>query len=108
MVAEVTCISKPLTIIPMVVTSVQDLIAAGQVQASDRLIDPQQVVKPGTITVYMEPLFKGSFDGVPPGSSCIANAYTNNHDRSTTRTWAPGSGCSCTSSTRSASCMRSS
>jgi multidrug resistance efflux pump len=81
MVAEVTCISKPLTIIPMVVTSVQDLIAAGQVQASDRLIDAQQVVKPGTITVYLEPLFAGGFDGVPPGSSCIANAYTNNHDR---------------------------
>ena len=81
MVAEVTCISRPLTIIPMVVTSVQDLIAAGQVQASDRLIDAQQLVKPGTITVYLEPLFAGGFDGVPPGSSCIANAYTNNHDR---------------------------
>ena len=81
MVAEVTCISKPLAIIPMVVTSVQDLIAAGQVQASDRLIDAQQVVKPGTITVFLEPLFAGGFDGVPPGSSCIANAYTNNHDR---------------------------
>ena len=81
MVAEVTCISKPLAIIPMVVTSVQDLIAAGQVQASDRLIDAQQVVAPGTITVYLEPLFAGGFDGVPPGSSCIANAYTNNHDR---------------------------
>ncbi|MDQ2706006.1 MAG: biotin/lipoyl-binding protein [Pseudomonadota bacterium] len=81
MVAEVTCISKPLTIIPMVVISVQDLIAAGQVQASDRLIDAQQVVQPGTITVYMEPLFAGGFDGVSPGSSCIANAYTNNHDR---------------------------
>ena len=81
MVAEVTCISKPLTIIPMVVTSIQDLIAAGQVQASDRLIDAQQVLKPGTITVFLEPLFPGGFDGVPPGSSCIANAYTNNHDR---------------------------
>ena len=81
MVGEVACISKPLTIIPMVVTSVQELIAAGQVQASDRLIDPQQVVQPGTITVYMEPLFAGGFDGVPRGSSCIANAYTNNHDR---------------------------
>jgi multidrug resistance efflux pump len=81
MVGEVTCISKPLTIIPMVVTEVQDLIAAGQVQASDRLIDAQQVVKPGTITVYMEPLYEGGFDGVPPGSSCIANAYTSNHDR---------------------------
>lgn len=81
MIAEVTCISKPLTIIPMVVTEVQDLIAAGQVQASDRLIDAQQVVRPGTITVYMEPLFEGGFKGIPPGSSCIANAYTNNHDR---------------------------
>jgi multidrug resistance efflux pump len=81
MVGEVTCISKPMTIIPMVVTEVQDLIAAGQIQASDRLIDAQQVLAPGTITVYLEPLFPGGFDGVPPGSSCIANAYTNNHDR---------------------------
>ena len=32
MSAEATCISKPLTIIPMVVTSVQDYIAAGQFQ----------------------------------------------------------------------------
>jgi hypothetical protein len=28
----------------------------------------------------MEPLFTGGLNGVPPGSSCIANAYTNNHD----------------------------
>jgi multidrug resistance efflux pump len=81
MVGEVACISKPLTVIPMVVTAVQSLIATGQIQASDRLIDPQQVTQPGTITVYMEPLYKGGFDDVPPGSSCIANAYTNNHDR---------------------------
>ena len=81
MVAEVACISKPLTIIPMVVTSVQSLIAAGQVLTSDRLLDPQQAITPGTITVYMEPLFAGGFDDVPPGSSCLTNAYTNNHDR---------------------------
>ncbi len=35
---------------------------------------------PGTITVFLEPLFAGEMIGVPPGSSCIANAYTNNHD----------------------------
>ena len=29
MVAEATCISMPMTIIPMVVTEVQDLIATG-------------------------------------------------------------------------------
>ncbi|TIM61137.1 MAG: HlyD family secretion protein, partial [Mesorhizobium sp.] len=32
MVAEATCISMPMTIIPMVVTEVQDLIATGQVR----------------------------------------------------------------------------
>jgi multidrug resistance efflux pump len=81
MVAEATCISKPMVIIPMVVTEVQDLIATGQVRASDQLIDAQQIVRPGSITVFLEPLFAGGFEGVPPGSSCIANAYTNNHDR---------------------------
>jgi multidrug resistance efflux pump len=80
MVAEVTCISKPWTVIPMVVTDVQDFIAAGQVRSSDQLIDAQQVVRPGTILTYMEPLYSGGLDGVTPGSSCIANAYSNNHD----------------------------
>lgn len=80
MVAEAACISKPMTIIPMVVIEVQELIAAGQVRGSDQLIDPQNLVKPGTITVYLEPLFKGGIDDVPPGSNCIVNAYTNNHD----------------------------
>ena len=32
MVAEVACVSKPMTVIPMVVTNVQGLIAAGQVR----------------------------------------------------------------------------
>jgi hypothetical protein len=44
------------------------------------LLDPQQVTRPGTILVYLEPLYEGGFDGVTPGSSCIANAYTSNHD----------------------------
>jgi multidrug resistance efflux pump len=83
MVAEVACISKPLAIIPMVVTEVQDLIAAGQVRPTDQLIDPIQARQPGTIMVFLEPLFTGGFDGIPPGSHCIANAYTNNHDRLT-------------------------
>jgi len=81
MVAEAACISNPMMIIPMVVTNVQRLIATGQVQASDQLIDAQKSgAKPGTITVYLEPLFAGGFDDVPPGSSCIVNAYTDNHD----------------------------
>lgn len=80
MVAEVTCISKPLTIIPMVVTGVQDYIAAGQFRSSDQLADAQQVVRPGTITASLEPLYEGGLEGVTPGSSCIANAYSSHHE----------------------------
>jgi len=80
MTAEVTCVSKPFTIIPMVVTDVQDYIAAGQFRGGEQLLDPQQVTKPGTLIAILEPLFKGGLDGVTPGSSCIANAYSNNHD----------------------------
>jgi multidrug resistance efflux pump len=80
MVAEATCISKPWTVIPMVITSVQDYIAAGQFRGGEQLIEAQQTVKPGSILVFMEPIYKGGLEGVTPGSSCIANAYTNNYD----------------------------
>jgi multidrug resistance efflux pump len=80
MIAEVTCISKPWTVIPMVVTSVQDFIAAGQFRGGEQLIEARQVVRPGTLLVFLEPLYAGGLDGVTPGSSCIANAYSNNHD----------------------------
>lgn len=80
MIAEATCIGKPFTIIPMVVTQVQDVVAAGQFRPTDLLIDVQQLGQPGSITVYLEPLYVGQLEGVPPGGSCIANAYTNNHD----------------------------
>ena len=80
MVAEATCISKPWVIIPMVVTSVQDFIAAGQFRGGEQLIDAQNAARPGTILVFLEPLYKDGLDGVTPGSSCIVNAYTSNHD----------------------------
>lgn len=81
MVAEATCISKPWTIIPMVITGVQDYISAGQFRGGEQLIDAQNTGRPGTVLVYMEPLYKGGLEGVTPGSSCVANAYTSNHDR---------------------------
>lgn len=81
MAAEAVCISKPLTVIPMVVTDVQDFIAAGQFRGGEQLIDAQQVTRPGTLTVYLEPLYEGGLEGVTPGSSCIANAYSSNHER---------------------------
>lgn len=80
MAAEVTCISKPFTVIPMVVTGVQDFIAAGQYRGGEQLIDAQQIIKPGTLLVTLEPLYAGGLEGVIPGSSCIANAYSSNHD----------------------------
>jgi hypothetical protein len=80
MVAEVACISKPWTVIPMVVTDVQGYIAAGQFRGGEQLIDVRQVTQPGTILVYLEPLYEGGLQGVLPGSSCVANAYTSNHE----------------------------
>ena len=80
MTAEVTCLSKPFTIIPMVVTYVQDFIATGQFRGGEQLVEAQQVTQPGTLLVFLEPLYKGGLDGVTPGSSCIANAYSNNHE----------------------------
>jgi multidrug resistance efflux pump len=80
MIAEVTCVSKPFTVIPMVVTNVQDYIAAGQFRGGEVLVEAAQVTRPGTLLVQLEALYKGGLQGVTPGSSCIANAYSNNHD----------------------------
>jgi multidrug resistance efflux pump len=80
MVAEAACISKPWTIIPMVVIGVQDYIAAGQFRGGEQLVEAQQVLAPGTILAFLQPIYKGGLDGVTPGSSCIVNAYTSNHD----------------------------
>lgn len=77
--AEVACLSRPFEVIPMVVTRIQPVVAAGQLRPSDNLLDAQQRARPGTLTVVMEPLYEGGMEGVMPGSKCIANAYTNNH-----------------------------
>jgi multidrug resistance efflux pump len=80
MIGEVTCIAKPWVIVPMVVTEVQNVIAAGQVRPTDTLVDVQQFARPGTITVIMEPLYAGQLADLPQGGNCIANAYTSNHE----------------------------
>ncbi|MHC2619345.1 multidrug resistance efflux pump [Bradyrhizobium huanghuaihaiense] len=80
MVAEATCVSRPWVIIPMVITTVQDYIAAGQFRSGEQLLEAQNAVRPGTILVYLEPLYKGGLEGVTPGSSCVVNAYTSNHE----------------------------
>src|ERR1700752_2693328 len=79
MIAEATCTSLPWTIIPMVITSVQDYIAAGQFRGGEQLIDPS-VARPGTILTFLQPIAKDGLDKVTAGSSCIVNAYTSNHE----------------------------
>ena len=81
LIAEALCVAKPMTIIPMVVVDVQAVIAAGQIRAGDQLVDVQNVARQGTITAFLEPLYDKGLDGVTPGSSCIVNAYSSNHER---------------------------
>jgi multidrug resistance efflux pump len=79
MIAEAACTSLPWTIIPMVITSVQDYIAAGQFRGGEQLIDAS-IAKPGTILANLEPLEKDGLADVTAGSTCIVNAYTSNHE----------------------------
>lgn len=77
MITEVTCASKPLTVIPMVITEVQGAIAGGQIRPTDQLIDIQDRRRPGTILAVMEPIYEDHADAIPPGSICAAVGYTN-------------------------------
>ncbi len=81
MIAELGCMTKPFTVMPMVVVEVQDVIPSGQIRPSDELRDVQNNTVPGSILVYLEPLYKGMSDDIPPGSNCLANVYTDNHHK---------------------------
>ncbi|WP_171210880.1 HlyD family secretion protein [Ruegeria sp. HKCCA5426] len=77
MLVEITCASKPLTIVPMIVDGVQDTIAAGQFRPGDALLDSQDRARPGTVTAFLAPVFPKHSEGIPPGSACIGVAYTS-------------------------------
>jgi multidrug resistance efflux pump len=79
-IAEVTCMTKAFTVIPMVVTDIQSPIATGQIRPTDQMLDLQDRSRPGTLTARLEPLYEGGLEGVLPGSKCIANAYSNYHE----------------------------
>ena len=81
MTAEMACASEPFKVIPMVVTEFQDVISSGQLRQSDLLVEAAQVTQPGTVLVYMEPMFRGGIDRIPPGSTCFANAYSNHYEQ---------------------------
>ncbi|MBO9448880.1 HlyD family secretion protein [Tropicibacter sp. R16_0] len=77
MLVEITCASKPLAIIPMVVDEVQNAIAAGQFRPGDALLDQQDRRRPGTVTVFLAPIFPKHLEAIPPGSACVGVAYTS-------------------------------
>ena len=82
-------LNDPLTTSPWVRS--EPHLALGEHQRTDRPAQPPSTPA-GTILVFLEPLYDNGLDGVIPGSSCIVNAYTSNHelmasspDMSTTR-----------------------
>lgn len=79
MITEITCASKPLTVVPMVITEIQSAIAAGQIRPTDQLIDLSERARPGTVLVVLEPVYERHTDVIPPGSRCVGAAYSN-HD----------------------------
>jgi len=81
MIAEAFCGAVPFTVIPLVITEVQAQIASGQVSAGGQLADVSQTSTPSTITTWLEPLYEGGLEQLPPGASCVVNAYTSNHER---------------------------
>ena len=106
MYAEATCIGKPFTVIPMVVTQVQEVIASGQFRPTDQLIDVLQTARPGTITAGLEPLYPGVSRASRPGGAASPMPTLTTMMNLRRVTWARVAGYSCTWSTRSASCMR--
>jgi multidrug resistance efflux pump len=77
MITEITCASKPLAVIPMVITEIQGAISSGQLRPTDQLIDVQDRARPGTVMVVLEPVFEGHANAIPPGSACAGVAYTS-------------------------------
>ena len=63
-----------------VIADVQFPMASGHLRPTDKMLDLQDLARPVTLTVRMEQLCKDGLEGVLPGSKCIANAYTNNHE----------------------------
>lgn len=81
MIAEITCASLPLTVIPMTVTKVQNVITTGQFRPTDQLIELQDRLRPGTVLAILEVLYEGQAEAIPRGSSCVGVAYTSHAKR---------------------------
>jgi multidrug resistance efflux pump len=79
MIAEMACPALPFRVIPMRLTDVQDFLPSGQFRPTDRLLDVQDLARPGSVMATLRPLYPGTTDAIPRGSSCIVNAYSDHH-----------------------------
>ncbi len=78
MLVEITCSTKPLTVIPLAVTEIQEVIATGQIRPTDQLIElRERAGRRGTVLAFLEPIFDGHSGLVPAGSNCVGVAYSN-------------------------------
>ncbi len=80
MTDEIACASKPFTAIPMVVVAVQDVISSTQFRPGDRLVDIQDLARPGTILVSIAPLYECQADGIGPNRDLnvqLSSRFTN-------------------------------
>ena len=108
MLAEVSCASKLFTVIPMVVTEIQDVIATGQLRPTDLLVDvgAGQAAGPGSLTVFLEPLYEGESTEFRPAATALAMPTPATKKFLRQKTSAPRGGCIFTSLTLSALCTR--
>lgn len=77
MLVEITCAAKPLRVIPMVISERQRVVAAGQFRPGDALLDAMERQQKGSVLVFLEPVYPGHTDDIPPGSTCVGMAYSN-------------------------------
>ena len=59
MLMEITCVTQPLTIIPMKIVEIQEAIAGGQLRPTDQLIDIRDRARPGSVMAVIEPARTG-------------------------------------------------
>jgi len=81
MIGEITCPSLPMDVIPVYISEIQDVLSSGQFRPTDNLADVTTNRSPGTVLVFMSPLYEADKGKVTLGSRCVANAYTSNHDK---------------------------
>src|SRR6202035_3949633 len=84
MIAEAACVSVPWTIIPMVITGVQDYIAAGQFRGGEQLIDAS-AARPGTILVFLEPIAKDGLADVTAGWRWLCQGHDSKYHKNASK-----------------------